>query len=105
MPGLVDQLLQRLPDVQLLEHRAERRVVEVDLEVVDAVGVVRRQRVSRCRAGRSDGSGLAPGDLRQVLRRDVADVELAGLQRGVLGGVIGVRVVRERRELRLRAPE
>ena len=46
---------------------------------------------------------LAAGDRRQVLRRDAADVELAGLQRRVLGGVVGVRVVGEARELRLRA--
>src|ERR1700757_1584214 len=40
---LVDQLLKRLADVQLLERRAELRVVEVDRDVLDAEPVRRAQ--------------------------------------------------------------
>ena len=100
--GLVECALQGLPDVELPDHEPHLRVVEVGLGVGDAEEVERLQVVGAAQrvGGRQD---RVRRPLRQVGRGDIADVELPGLQRGVLGRVSGVGQELDRRQLRLGA--
>ena len=97
--ALVHERLHRLANVELLEDRARGRVGEVQREEVDRPAVPRREVVvsgklsvvgSDARPVRAPGLALVD---RNVLRRDVADVQgLAALQHVELS-----RVGRERR--------
>ena len=100
--GLVEDHLEGLPHVELPDHEAHGRVVEVGLGVVDAERVERLQVVAAAqRVGRRQGRVRRLR--RQVRRGDDADVDLPGLQRGVLGRVGCERHELDGRQLRLGA--